>query len=68
VRWERDDALDGREGAIDGAVVPERGVATQALPNTPRIPMAELDNASKTFVVVVDEPLKLRRPCTYVLH
>ena len=24
--------------------------------------MAELDNASKTFVVVVDEPLKLRRP------
>jgi hypothetical protein len=27
-----------------------------------RIPMAEFDNASKTFVVVVDEPFKLRRP------
>jgi hypothetical protein len=33
VRRERDNAFDGREGELDGVVVPERGVATQTLPD-----------------------------------
>ena len=35
VRRERDNAFDGRKGELDGAVVPERGVAAQALPDAP---------------------------------
>jgi hypothetical protein len=35
VRRERDDAFDGREGELDGAVVAERSVAAQTLPATP---------------------------------
>jgi hypothetical protein len=42
VQRERDNAFDGREGELDGAVVSLRGVAAQTLPDTPEGCRAEV--------------------------